>query len=122
MKYQVIAIFTSLILSTTVNASEQYICELGNQQRIIEVIYKNPLEPVPCQVKYHKQNSIETLWQAKNQAGYCEAKADEFAIKLESLGWRCQHLAQQALQSDKKLNSSISIAIPTRGNIIRWQR
>ncbi|BAJ03619.1 hypothetical protein [Shewanella violacea] len=107
MQYQVIAIFTGLILSVTANASEQYICELDNQQRIIEVIYKNPLESVPCQVNYRKKNSSETLWQAKNQAGYCEAKADEFAIKLESLGWRCQHLDQPAADSKDNQASEV---------------
>jgi hypothetical protein len=49
--------------------------------------------PVPCSVNYHKDTeapgSSEELWSATNEPGYCEARAEEFAARLGTLGWAC---------------------------------
>ena len=67
-------------------------CRLGELTRSIEVVYTNPGQPVPCEVLYGKaaQGTLETLWQASNEAGYCEAKAARLTGKLENLGWECE--------------------------------
>ncbi|AQS37982.1 hypothetical protein Sps_02830 [Shewanella psychrophila] len=96
MQYRIFAIFSTLLLSFSLSAkqTDQYICSLDNQQRVIEVIYTNPTAAVPCLVKYHKDNASQILWRAENQAGYCEAKANEFAIKQQIWGWQCQHITE----------------------------
>jgi hypothetical protein len=66
-------------------------CRLGELRRSIEVVYANPGQAVPCEVLYGKaiQGTLETLWRASNEAGYCEAKAARLTGKLENLGWEC---------------------------------
>ncbi len=47
---------------------------------------------VPCSVNYTKITEgvgMQQLWSAENEAGYCEARAEEFIAKLESWGWNC---------------------------------
>jgi len=63
-----------------------------------------PEEPalLPCEVFYSKpkENVVpRALWQAGNIEGYCERKAAEFVVKLESWGWRCRVDPQQAANS-----------------------
>lgn len=48
---------------------------------------------LPCRVIYDKSEEAtaegETIWQAINEEGYCESKADNLAEKLEGWGWSC---------------------------------
>lgn len=66
-------------------------CTYGDLSRKIEVVYSDPGQPVPCEVIYDKsaEGSIETLWQANNEAGYCEAQAAALRDKLSGVGWQC---------------------------------
>ncbi len=66
-------------------------CQLGELTRTVEVVYSTPGQPVPCEVLYAKasQGTLETLWRASTEAGYCESKAAELVAKLENLGWQC---------------------------------
>jgi hypothetical protein len=48
---------------------------------------------------YHKDTEApdaapEELWNAQNEAGYCEARAAEFVAQLESWGWQCEQAAR----------------------------
>ena len=67
------------------------ICTYGDLTRRIEVVYVDPGAPVPCEVIYDKsaEGSIETLWRANNEAGYCEDRAAALAEKLSGMGWHC---------------------------------
>ena len=66
-------------------------CTNGGLSRSVEVVYSDPGQAVPCEVIYNKsgEGSIETLWRANTEAGYCEARAAELIEKLEGLGWDC---------------------------------
>ena len=66
-------------------------CTMNQRTRTVTVVYANPGQPVPCEVLYEKpaENQSMTLWRAKNEAGYCEARAAEFVSKLVDLGWAC---------------------------------
>jgi hypothetical protein len=44
---------------------------------------------VPCDVKYTKPEGATILWSANNEVGYCENKAQEFAIESAMRGWSC---------------------------------
>jgi hypothetical protein len=67
-------------------------CTYGDLARKIEVVYSTPGQPVPCEVIYDKsaEGSIETLWQANNESGYCEAKATGLIERLSGMGWQCE--------------------------------
>ena len=80
-----------LAMLPTATLASPTLCEQGGLTRSVEVIYTVPGQPVPCEVIYDKpaEGSRETLWRATNEAGYCEAKAQEFVDNLDNLGWRC---------------------------------
>ncbi|TNF88514.1 MAG: hypothetical protein EP301_04760 [Gammaproteobacteria bacterium] len=84
---------TALIFATIAGQAmaNPVACTYGDLSRKIEVVYSNPGQPVPCEVIYDKsaEGTIETLWRASNEAGYCEAQAAELADKLSGMGWQC---------------------------------
>ena len=67
------------------------VCTQGELTRTVSVVYTTPGQEVPCEVLYEKPQEGEpaTLWRAQNEAGYCEARAEEFIDKLTGLGWDC---------------------------------
>ncbi|MEM8766049.1 MAG: hypothetical protein AAGE43_01290 [Pseudomonadota bacterium] len=91
-------VILSLLLASTGTAANPTNCSFGELSRNIEVVYANPGQAVPCEVIYDKasEGSIETLWQANVEAGYCESQAAGLIAKLEGLGWRCTAAAQGA--------------------------
>ena len=92
--------FWSLLATLPVVAIAQndteYRCTLSGAVRRVEVVHLAPA-PVPCEVRYHKDTeqpgAAEVLWSARNEVGYCEARANEFVARLESLGWDCRNVA-----------------------------
>ncbi|MFL0799388.1 MAG: hypothetical protein K6L80_02975 [Agarilytica sp.] len=74
-------------------ASPGYICHHGDRSREIVVQYDVDGQSVPCGVLYRKGEGEQELWRANDEAGYCEARAREFAAKQESWGWQCSELA-----------------------------
>ena len=67
-------------------------CTMLSMQRTVELRYENPGEAVPCEIHYSKPSEgvdIQVLWRAEHEAGYCEARFDEFVDKLTGLGWSC---------------------------------
>lgn len=84
-----------LIVLPTIAAAQDapiFECTNGELQRRVQVIYETGVS-VPCEVHYFKDTespgNSQVLWRALNEEGYCEAKATEFAEKLESWGWNC---------------------------------
>ena len=71
--------------------ADSWSCRQGNDVR--EVHMEQTTEaPVPCQVVYRKLTEgaeDQVLWNAQNDAAYCEEKAAAFVAKLESWGWTC---------------------------------
>lgn len=78
-------------LFTTAANANPVECRQGEVTRTIEIVYANPGAAVPCEVIYSKpaQGTIEMLWQAMNESGYCETRVSELTSKLETLGWQC---------------------------------
>ncbi len=77
-------------VSSTLLASD-FTCTSGSSKRVIRIQYEQQYAFVPCQVVYEKEpeGTTETLWQAQNQAGYCEEKAEYLARRLTRFGWIC---------------------------------
>ena len=74
------------------DASEEasrFVCTSGDSERVIEVVYRNPDQSLPCEVRYHKDGAEETLWRAQNEEGFCEQQAQEFAADQQQWGWEC---------------------------------
>lgn len=63
-------------------------CQLGDAVRIIKVVYPQGSE-LPCEVQYTKDGATSVLWQASNEAGYCEQKAADFVEKQRGWGFEC---------------------------------
>ncbi len=76
--------------------AEVTICKNGNLERRIEITSTVSDKKVPCEVKYFKEGDEagKTLWNAQNDAEYCEKRANEFTEKLSSLGWQCSKDAE----------------------------
>ncbi len=79
-----------LVLPMTAGAAS-WTCEHNNLIREVSIDSAGE-NTVPCSVNYTKiTEGVDTqqLWSAQNEAGYCEARAEEFIAKLESWGWNC---------------------------------
>lgn len=72
--------------------ARSYTCSNADMIRRVEV-FSEPGVAVPCEVHYYKDTEApgerQVLWRAQNQAGYCEAMAGDFVVKLGELGWNC---------------------------------
>ena len=79
------------------NDSYSYECRHNDDLRTIEVLYLQRESPVPCEVRYTKDEwgkdkVSETLWKANYEVGFCEDEARKFVEKQEGWGWRCQRV------------------------------
>ena len=77
-------------------------CRFAELVRDIEVMYAYPGQAVPCEVIYRKsmESSVQTLWRAYAEEGYCEARAQQLADKLSASGWQCLSVAAEAPAPD----------------------
>lgn len=99
-------IFNSLLavsMSAAANDAIKYTCTMNNVERVIEVVYASPDQPVPCSVSYTKDGATQTLWNYENTEGQCEAKAAEFAEKQSGWGFTC---ASESNQSEATSDAS----------------
>lgn len=90
-----------LLVVSTPALANPVTCSQGELSRTIEVVYSDPGQPVPCEVIYDKsaEGSIESLWRAGTESGYCELKAESLKQKLEGLGWSCGATEGQSASS-----------------------
>lgn len=83
-------IFSCLALPVSAYA-ESWSCSKSNDVREVHV-ERTTSAPVPCQVLYKKLTEgaeDQILWNANNDATYCEEKAQGLIAKLNSVGWVC---------------------------------
>ena len=81
---------------------DRYVCNLGNNERVIEVIYASPPSKVPCEVSYTKSEGVQKLWRAQNEIGYCESHARTFAEKHMGWGWHCSQPAAAEVEGEDR--------------------
>lgn len=81
-----------IALSVPLSAqADSWSCRLGNDVREVHMMQTTEA-PLPCEVVYKKLTEgaeDQVLWNAQNDASYCEAKATAFVEKLEGWGWTC---------------------------------
>lgn len=70
--------------------STKTVCSHAGNTRIIEVVYPKAENRPVCEVVYTNKSGSKVLWNAQNDASYCEQKAMEFTAKQESWGWVCE--------------------------------
>ena len=73
--------------------AESWTCKMGNTVREIVVQPDTPGTTVPCSVVYKKTSegvADQKLWNAVNDAAYCDDRAKSLADKLTSSGWTCE--------------------------------
>lgn len=70
-----------------------YTCALDGAERLIEVVYLESGQELPCEVRYSKEGETQVLWTYANEIGQCEAKAAAFAEKQASWGWQCETIS-----------------------------
>lgn len=72
--------------------AEPTVCTMGDLSRSVEVVYSTPGQSVPCEVLYSKpaDGTVESMWRANNEAGYCENKAKQLVNNLAAMGWQCE--------------------------------
>jgi len=87
-------------------------CSYGQLTRSIEVVYAHPGQAVPCEVIYNKsmESSVETLWRADSEAGYCEARAQALIDKLAGFGWRCEKVAATIRELPTEFDPKATVA------------
>lgn len=84
------AAWSLMFVSSPLLAGDVYVCKQGALERHISITYAKEGSAVPCQVNYTKEDGAsQGLWDAQNEEGYCERKADEFAEKLRGFNWDC---------------------------------
>lgn len=86
-----LSLSAAALISPSCLAAEniRYLCQNDDQQRVIEVIYSSE-NAVPCEVHYQRSGLDDVLWQADNEIGYCEQKAENFVAKQQAWGWQCE--------------------------------
>lgn len=80
-----------LVLAPVAVLADSWSCSLADNVREVHVERSTP-NPVPCKVVYMKLTEgveDQALWRAEHDPDYCDAKAREFVLKLESWGWVC---------------------------------
>lgn len=93
MKRILMSVLAAIPAAAVAHDDHNYRCTSGDAVRRIEVEHADGA-PVPCSVNYIKDTEAagasEEVYNAQNQAGYCEARAAELAARLEGLGWACE--------------------------------
>ena len=93
-----------------------YECTLDDQLRRVEIL-SEPGAVVPCEVHYYKDKDApdekQVLWNATNQAGYCESRTEEFIAKLEGWGWDCGQAEASMPEPQSDIDADIDAGIET---------
>ena len=85
-----LAAVAALLFPLQAAAQDATACTAGELERTVEVVYENPGEPVPCEVRYTKSDGVaRSLWRAEREGGYCEQQAAGLVQKLSDSGWTC---------------------------------
>jgi hypothetical protein len=91
------ALMLTVCLSVAAQDSAGYVCSLDDAVRRVEILYETGVT-VPCEVHYYKDTEMpgerQVLWRARNEEGYCEARAAEFVEMLRGMGWTCRATGQ----------------------------
>lgn len=98
----IVAVAGLVALGCEVALAKSVTCTMASLERTVELQYQNPGDAVPCEVRYAKPTEgmgEEVLWRAEHEAGYCEARFDEFVDKLRGFGWSCSEVASDVAEA-----------------------
>ena len=86
------------IAAPTSALANSWSCAHNDLIRTVEIEYSET-SATACNVNYSKASEgfeTQTLWNAENDASYCEEKAEAFVAKLEGWGWACAQSETEA--------------------------
>ncbi len=83
---------TSASASAPAAGSSETVCKNGPMVRRVKVGIEGQSS---CKVSYLKETeepggAEKVLWNAQQEAGFCQAKAQGFVEKLKGMGWACE--------------------------------
>ena len=84
-------VFVLSVITPLSAIADSWSCSHDNDVRELHIM-RTTSSAVPCEVVYKKLTEgveDQVLWNANNDAAYCEEKANSFIDKLESWGWVC---------------------------------
>lgn len=99
---RILPILAIMLLTPLGAQAESWSCRHDNDVREVHIVPTGD-GPVPCEVIYKKLTEgaeDQVLWNAQNDANYCEEKAAAFVGKLESWGWTCVETIAEAAASN----------------------
>ena len=99
MRNLIFAVGGLVLLGGELAMAKSVTCTMASLERTVELRYETPGEAVPCEVRYAKPTEgvdEQVLWRAEREAGYCEARFDEFLDRLRRFGWSCGAAAAEA--------------------------
>ena len=94
MKHRLLVLALAVLMPALVagQSNQTYRCTNADMVRRVEIVYSAGAS-VPCEVHYYKDTETpgerRVLWEAANEAGYCEAQTRDFIAQLEGWGWSC---------------------------------
>lgn len=69
-------------------------CTQGEHKRTVRTVATEAGKKAPCEVHYSKETEQpghdQIIYTAANDATFCEAKAQAFIEKLQTMGWACR--------------------------------
>ena len=89
-------------------------CTMASLERTVELRYESAGVSVPCEVRYAKPSEGEgeqVLWRAEHEAGYCEARFDEFVDKLTGFGWSCGPASADSADAGSDATDEVTDAV-----------
>lgn len=97
---QLLLLVSFIVISVSSFAAENitYTCALNGAERLIEVIYLESGQELPCEVRYSKEGETQVLWTYASEIGQCEDKAAAFAEKQAGWGWQCETLTADSAE------------------------
>ena len=114
--HRTIQVAALLAFSASFNVyADSWNCSQSDLVREVTIEYPEG-GAVPCNVVYKKHTEgveDQVLWSALNEEGYCEEKAREFIVKLESLGWVCLETVSSDLTADTAIEQVEDISTDT---------
>ena len=98
LKTHLLTVAITFLPATTVLAEtvgNRFVCELGNEGRVVELTYLDQAGSVPCEIresKYSDQKRTQnnTLWRADFDLSFCQNQFESYRVKLQTLGWPCE--------------------------------
>ena len=119
LKASLVTVATTLTASSVLaeTVADRFVCNLGNEGRLVELTYLDQADSVPCEIRESKYSDQQrpqtrTLWRANFDLSFCQNQFENYRVKLQKLGWPCEVATADAVYSAREAKPS-SVAFPS---------